>query len=593
MTTPRPEYPRPQFVREQWYNLNGEWDFQLDPSNTGLDQKWFASPVFTDKIVVPYAYLAPLSKVKDKTPSDWCWYSRKFVVPDAMCGKQIILHFGAVDYECQVYLNGKMVGTHEGGHTPFAFNITPYLGDREQTLTLRVYDPLYSESIPRGKQNWIGQSNSIWYTTTTGIWQTVWLEAVEKTYIKNVRFTPDVDNGNVAIEATIGGDYKVAVLDIDISFKGEQIVQSQITTTDDTIRTTLSLYSGKVFNGVFHHIGMAWSPENPQLFDVTFKLNTDDKTVDEVSSYFGLRKIHTENGKILLNNRPYYQKLVLDQGYWPEGLLTAPTDEDYIKDIKLTKEMGFNGARKHQKVEDPRFLYWADKLGFLVWGECGAVPSFNQDGVARLTREWLEIVDRDYNHPCIVTWVPFNESWGVTEIARDKQQQAHTLALYYMIKSLDTTRLCISNDGWEMTKTDICAFHTYGHGSADNVGAQKHYQETLRSFEFLQKNSVHRKLYAEGFAHEGEPVMLTEFGGIAYKVDDTSGWGYTTVKSAEELLADYARIIDAIRGSEYLHGFCYTQITDVEQEVNGLLTYDRQPKCDLARIRELNGLVWG
>ena len=588
----RQEYPRPQFVRRLWHNLNGQWDFELDPANIGLGQKWFETPNFSQKIQVPFAYQAALSGVQDKTAADWCWYSRKFTVPAEMTGKQIILHFGAVDYRAWVYVNGTMVGSHEGGHTPFGFDITPYLTDGQQTLTLRVHDPLHDETIPRGKQSWTGGSHAIWYTPTTGIWQTVWLEAVEKTYLKKVRFTPDVDRGAVTVEATIAGDCRDIALDIDVTFKGEQVACHTMCGSEAHIRVTLDLYGKKIFNTPFHHAGMTWTPESPNLFDVSLHL-TSPAGVDEVKSYFGLRKIHTEKGMVYLNNRPYYQKLVLDQGYWPGGLMTAPTDEAFKLDIELAKEMGFNGARKHQKVEDPRFLYWADTLGFLVWGECAAAPSFSDDSVARLTREWLEIVERDYNHPSIVTWVPFNESWGVPNLAFDKQQQDHTLGLYYTIKSLDTTRLVICNDGWEMTKTDICAFHTYAHGHQDEEPKARYYKESLSTIENLFKSTfIGRRLYATGYGYRGEPILLTEFGGIAYKADDAPGWGYTSVQSEDALVADYARLIDAIAASRFLHGYCYTQITDVEQEINGLLTYDRKPKCDMAKIQALNNSVW-
>jgi len=592
MTYPaRQEYPRPQLVRDLWLNLNGEWDFELDPTNTGLENNWFAVPSFSQKIQVPFAYQAKLSQVADKTPSNWCWYSRKFAIPSQMRGKQIILHFGAVDYRAWVYVNGKMVGNHEGGSTAFSFDITPYLCEGEQLLTLRVHDPVCDETTPRGKQSWTGESHGIWYTPTTGVWQTVWLEAVDKVHLTKVHFTPDVDNGTVTIDAYVAGEFKDITLDVDITFKGEQIVQSSMRTKETHIRAVFDLFRGKIFNGSFHQGGMLWHPNNPNLFDITLRLTTDS-LVDEVTSYFGLRKVHTENGMVYINNYPFYQKLVLDQGYWPEGLLTAPTDEDFKKDIELTKEMGFNGARKHQKVEDPRFLYWADKLGFIVWGECPSVPYYSPTAVGNLTREWLEIIERDYNHPCIITWVPFNESWGIPQVAYDTQQQAHTLGLYYMIKSLDTTRLVISNDGWELTTTDICAIHSYNHGAKDDIRQHEYYKESLSTAEkFLKSKILHRQAYANGYKHQGEPIIFTEFGGIAYKVDGDAGWGYTTVQSPEGLVAEYKRIMDAVSASQCLHGYCYTQLTDVEQEVNGLLAYDRKPKCDPAKIREINDAI--
>ena len=587
---PRPEYPRPQFVRDLWLNLNGEWNFELDKANEGMKKKWFKNPNISAKIQVPYAYQSKLSQVENKEFSDWCWYNRQFTVPAEMLGKQIILHFGAVDYQTWVYLNGKPVGTHEGGHTAFSFDITPYLSDKnEQSLTLRVFDPLKDETIPRGKQFWQEKSAGIWYTQTTGIWQTVWLEAVEEAHIKSVRFTPDIDKGTVVVEANLSGCCKDAMLDIEIAYKGEQLIQSSLKVTGTYVRQEFDLYNRTIFRSGFHGGGMAWSPEHPNLLDVNLRLTAPCGTVDNVSSYFGLRKIHTENGKVYLNNRPYYQKLVLDQGYWPGGLLTAPTDEDLKKDIILSKEMGFNGCRKHQKVEDPRFLYWADKLGYLVWGECAASPCFSEEAVARLTKEWIEIIERDYNHPSIVTWVPINESWGVPNVAHSKQEQYHTLAMYYLIKSLDPTRLVVSNDGWEMTKTDILAIHNYNHGHKDEIRKYEIYKQDLSTKEdLINSKPAARNLYVQGFEYRGEPIMLTEYGGIAYKLDGSEGWGYTMVQSEEQLLEDYARIMDAIFASKALHGFCYTQLTDVEQEINGLLTYDRKPKCDPAKLRELN-----
>jgi len=586
---PRPEYPRPQFVRESWLNLNGEWDFELDKANEGMNLKWFENPNLSQKIQVPFPYQSQLSQSECKDPSDWCWYHRKFTIPNEMAGKQIILHFGAVDYQAWVYVNGKMVGTHEGGHTAFSFDITPYLAsESEQSLTIRVYDPLKDETIPRGKQFWEEKSAGIWYTPTTGIWQTVWLEAVEKTHIKNVRFTPDVDKGTVTVEATVAGCCTNTTFEIDITYKGQGIIKNAFTVTEPYIRLEFDLLNKVIFRSAFHHGGMSWSPEHPNLFDVTLRLKAG-ASVDEVKSYFGLRKIHTENGKVYLNNRPYYQKLVLDQGYWRGGLLTAPTDDDLKEDIQLAKEMGFNGCRKHQKVEDPRFLYWADTMGFLVWGECAASPCFSEEAAARLTREWIEIIERDYNHPSIVTWVPFNESWGVPNINLNRQEQYHTLALYYLIKSLDPTRLVISNDGWEMTKTDILGIHNYNHGHKDEVAKYEIYKNDLSTTENLLKSRpAARNLYAQGFEHQGEPILLTEYGGVAYKTDGSEGWGYTMAQSEEQFLDDYARIMEAIFASKGLHGFCYTQLTDVEQEINGLLTYDRAPKCDLAKIRELN-----
>ena len=310
---------------------------------------------------------------------------------------------------------------------------------------------------------------------------------------------------------------------------------------------------------------------------------------DRVSSYFGLRKVHTENGMVYLNNKPYYQKLVLDQGYWPSGLLTAPCDEDFIKDIKLAKEMGFNGCRKHQKMEDPRFLYWADKLGYLVWGECAAPPIYNADAVERLMGEWAEVVRRDYNHPCIVTWVPINESWGVPNVSFDRQQQHFSQTMYHYLHSLDATRLVISNDGWAATETDIVAIHNYAHGRVDETKKYQFFKESLSTREkLLVRKSTPWPIFAHGFQYDGQPILLTEFGGTGFNCSGQEGWGYISVQNETEFIADYTRLMGAIYASTGLWGFCYTQLTDIEQEINGLFTYDRKPKCNPQKIRAIN-----
>ena len=588
----RTEYPRPQLVRENWLNLNGKWDFEFDDQNIGLKEKWFnSSKVFSRKIEVPFAYQTKLSGINDPSFHDHVWYKRDFTLPEAMKNKRIVLHFGAVDYRAMVYVNEQLVGMHEGGHTAFSFDITDQLTGGTETLVVRVEDPSTDETIPRGKQFWEEESAAIWYTRTTGIWQTVWLEAVHETHIQKLRFTPLLDSGDVKIEFEIGKEFLGKNVEIDISFKDEKIIAHSVSPYEIYTRLTVNLFNRKIFRTEYHHQGWSWTPETPHLFDVVIKVLDENRVVDEVESYFGMRKVHTEAGMVYLNNKPYYQKLVLDQGYWPESLLTAPSDDALKLDIELAKEMGFNGCRKHQKVEDPRFMYWADKLGYLVWGECAAPTTYSEDAVARLTREWLEILERDYNHPSLVAWVPINESWGVPHVCNNEQQKQHTLAMYHMIKSLDTTRLVISNDGWEMTKTDICAIHNYNHGHKDEIEKYAYYKDVLETKgSILNAKPADRNIYTGGFKHEGEPILLTEFGGIGFKVGEDAGWGYTSVANVGDYLADYHRIMEAVFASKILHGYCYTQLTDVEQEINGILTYDRKPKCDLTEIYKLNNL---
>jgi beta-galactosidase/beta-glucuronidase len=308
-------------------------------------------------------------------------------------------------------------------------------------------------------------------------------------------------------------------------------------------------------------------------------LESDDEVLDTVESYFGMRKVETRNGEVLLNGRPYYQRLVLDQGYFPGGLLTAPTDDDLRRDIELAKEMGFNGARKHQKVEDPRWLHWADRLGFLVWGEMANAYTYSADYVGRINAEWREVVVRDYNHPCIVVWVPMNESWGVPELASDPRQVEHLLSLYHLTRALDPTRPVVSNDGWEHAFTDLCTIHDYR--DAESLAASYATPESSAA-----ARPAKRSIYVDGYGYRGEPILVTEFGGIAFAGDE-GGWGYSTVAGSEEFLERYEELVGALLGSSAVKGFCYTQLTDVEQEVNGLLTYERRSKADLARIRAI------
>ena len=588
----RSEYPRPNFVREDWLPLNGQWNFAFDDDKVGLDLRWEKNGIPGDmRIEVPFAFQAKLSGIGDPDFHDEFWYSRKFSIPAEWAGRRIRLNFGAVDYECKVFINGDMAGGHIGGSVGFGLDITSLLTEGENELTLWVRDPSEDETIPRGKQDWLKESHAIWYTRTSGIWQSVWLEPVHEVAMQRVHFTPDVDRGTVKLDALFTGCAKGKKLRVQMSLKGRELIDDLITLREGSLIRTFELCGPHIFHTNFHSEGMCWSPEHPNLIDVTLTLSDDKAVLDKAETYFGLRKVHIEAGMVHLNNRACYHKMVLDQGYWPGGLLTAPSDDDFKKDIELCKAMGFNGARKHQKTEDPRFFYWADKLGFLVWGEIASAPVFTMEAVQNLTGEFMEEVARDYNHPSIVSWVPFNESWGVPEIAFDKMQQAFSVGLVNIIKAMDGTRLVVSNDGWEQTVGDICAIHNYGHG-----GPEEHYKYEIFKAEIadeaalLRSRHAGRPVYAQGFKHLDQPIMLTEVGGIAYKPDGQAGWGYTSANSEEGFLADYARVIEAIYASTAVAGFCYTQVTDVEQEVNGLLSYDRKPKCDLDKIRQINDM---
>ncbi|ERL63733.1 glycoside hydrolase family 2 protein [Schleiferilactobacillus shenzhenensis] len=587
----RKEYPRPQFVRQgPWLNLNGEWQFAFDDSNIGNEEKWFTKRLPASRTIqVPFVYQSKLSGIDDRGVHDNVWYQREAtIVPQP--NKRYLLHFGAVDYIAKVYVNGNYVGQHEGGDGSFSFDITERLLDEgKQTITVQVIDRSYDETIPRGKQSWTGKSEGIWYTNSTGIWQTVWLETVPQMRLLNVRITPDVDHMAVQFDASFTPNAMGKRFGYHITFGDNLVADDSIEISDTHVIRTIDLGQHHIFRTSFHDGGWTWSPEHPNLFSVEFTIGTSEATiVDKVESYFGLRKISTADGMIYLNNKPYYQRLVLDQGYWPEGLLTAPSDAALKKDIELAKTMGLNGARKHQKVEDPRYLYWADKLGFLVWEEVASFPVYSTQSVNRLIDVWQETITRDYNHPAIVMWVPLNESWGVEQIDHNRQQQHFSEALYHMVHALDNSRLVESNDGWDNTRTDVVGIHNYSHGRKEDSAQYARYKESMRTIESLINMAPGNwPIFAPGFRYSGQPIVLTEFGGIGYDSDRSDGWGYTTANSEDEYLSELDRLLQALAESRGLCGYCYTQLTDVEQEVNGLLTADRKPKAPLDKVKAI------
>ena len=546
MAVPRSEYPRPDFRRAEWLCLNGQWDFSIE-QNT-----------FDQKITVPYACEAPLSGIGDKGFHKTVWYRRTFTLPERMLGKRILLHFGAVDYICDVCINGIHVCSHIGGQTSFEADITHAVRDGENTVQVKVFDDYLDPAMPRGKQYWELESKGMYYSRTTGIWQTVWLEAVDPLHLVRCYITPGFDDRAVQFEYQLSGDARE--LRFEIFFRGEKVAEHTAAYNRRSPSATVSL--APVWND-----DMAWSPENPSLFDARITVLGEQGVTDAVDTYFGMRKVHIENGKFMLNNRPYYQKLVLDQGYWEESLMTAPTDEAFIRDIQLTKAMGFNGVRKHQKVEDPRYLYHADRLGLLVWGEIGSAYAYTRETASRLQREWTEAVLRDYNHPCIVVWTPMNESWGVPNVMTDKAQQAHCNAMVQLTKSLDPTRPVIDNDGWEHTCGELITIHDY---TQDGEKLKKQFG-SLEEILALKMKPGDKPLFADGYEYQDQPILLTEFGGIK-----------------NDLAEKLAKITKAVQESPLICGYCYTQLTDIENEQNGLLSYSREPKIPLETIRAIN-----
>ncbi|WP_248927235.1 glycoside hydrolase family 2 protein [Paenibacillus hamazuiensis] len=575
----RPEYPRPQFIRNDWLNLNGEWQFDYDDQDEGIRQTWYEGRTMGRRIQVPFCYQSKLSGIGETEFHDIVWYRKDVTLPPEFAGKRVLLHFGAVDYDARVWVNGKLVAAHEGGHTPFSADITGALQDGSNSIVVRAQDYSKDVTLPRGKQYWEEKSRGIFYTRTTGIWQTVWLEPVHDIYLAKTKLTPDIDRNEIHVRAFFNGPLKQsgAMLKTIVSFGGEIVAEDVILLQQEEEARTIKLHD---FND--HGLGRWWTPEKPNLYDIEFIVTVDGREVDRVRSYFGMRKISVVDGQLLLNNRPYYMKLVLDQGYFPDGLLTPPSDDAIRQDVELTKAMGFNGARKHQKVEDPRYLYWCDKLGLLVWGEMANAYAYSERYVERVTKEWIEAIDRDYNHPCIVAWVPINESWGVPNILVDSLQQFHALSMYYLTKSLDATRPVISNDGWEHVKSDLCTIHDYE--SKEEVLAER-YSSAVKA---VGAKPGRRWIYVPGYKYENEPIIVSEFGGISFRKSDWEGWGYSSAASDEDFVNRLTAVVHPLLQSPVVQGFCYTQLTDVEQEINGLLTYDRKPKIPLEWIRQIN-----
>lgn len=556
---PRSEYPRPDFRRDLWLCLNGEWDFSIGDST------------FDRKIIVPYACETKLSGIEDKGFHKTVWYRKTFALPEDMKGKRLLLHFGAVDYASEVWVNGQQVCSHEGGQTGFQADITHAVSQAgENTIVLKAEDDPQDFEMPRGKQYWELEPKGMYYSRTTGIWQTVWLEAVDPLHLCRCYITPQFDDRAVQFEYQLSQDAQAVTFEI--SFQGEKVAEQ--TVSYDRRNTTATVSLEQVWSET-----MAWSPENPSLFDVRIIVKSEQGITDVVDTYFGMRKVSVENGKFMLNNRPYYQKLVLDQGYWEESLMTAPADEAFVRDIQMTKAMGFNGVRKHQKVEDPRYLYHADRLGLLVWGEIGSAYVYSKRSASRTRCQWAEAVLRDYNHPCIVAWTPLNESWGVRDIKTDKSQQAHCNALVHMTKALDPTRVVLDNDGWEHTCGDLITIHDY---TQDGQQLKKQFA-SLEAILAIKMKPRDKTLFADGYGYQGQPILLSEFGGTKYTQE---------IKTPEDFAGKLAEIIKAVQTSPLIQGYCYTQLTDIENERNGLLTYGREPKIPLETICAINQGTW-
>ncbi len=568
-------YPQPNFRRENWQDLNGVWEFDFDDDDRGMHERWQEQHIYSRTITVPFCYQSRLSGLHDLTYHPYVWYRRTFQYK--LETGSLLLHFGAVDYRCKVWINGQFAGEHIGGHTSFWFDISLFVHTGENELVLRAEDTGSCQQ-PRGKQVWHNEEPTrCWYTPTTGIWQNVWLEYTGHCYTDLIHITPDPDNRCAQMFVRWPEHQTPDQIHVRV-WRGETVVADELRAcSGDRIRLSVAIpEQDPVYD--LH----CWSPKHPTLYDVEITLFSYSRQEDTVYTYFGMRKIECRNGLILLNNKPIYQKLILDQGYWPDSLLTPPDLHSLRDDLALMQAMGFNGVRKHQKIEDPRFYYWADVFGMLVWEEMPSFYEFTERSVEHFLSEWREAISRDYNHPSVITWVPFNESWGLRNIYSSKQQQDFAASVYYLTKTIDNTRLVQINDGWEqLSVSDLCGIHDYRVSSADMLDK---YRNLTR---LLKQDAAGTMLYCQGSAWQGQPVILSEFGGISCGAPGS--WGYHKhVAQADALVEQYGALVKALRAIPDIQGFCYTQFTDVMQEMNGLLYADHTPKIDIRKIAAYN-----
>ena len=577
MTQPRPEHPRPQFQRENWLNLNGEWAFRIDHGDSGRQALWHEDPsALTQKITVPFCPESSLSGIAHTDFMPAVWYHRPLDIPAAWSGQRIHLHFGAVDYACHAWVNGQPVGIHYGGSSSFCFDITEALQDGDNQLVVLARDDGRSGLQPNGKQSKELHSHSCHYTRTTGIWQTVWLEALPISHIDSVRVVADLDGERFVLTPTLSATRRDQVFRAVLLDDGRELNAS-----------TMPAQSGcsmalKVPDA------RAWSPSDPHLYELRFELVDGEEIGDSVHSYAGLRKFHIEGNTFYLNNQPIFLRFVLDQGFYTDGIWTAPSDAELKADIERALAVGFNGARLHQKVFEERFHYWADRLGYLTWGE---FPDWGLDfgqpqAIANHQREWREVVLRDLNHPSIIAWTPFNETIG----AARSHFEAHRRALediYDLTRALDPSRPTHDASGYVHVKTDIFTVHDY----------EQDPEKFRASYAAVDPHRVAdtRVCFPELSApYRGQPYVVDEYGGTwwveASEDDGTNreaGWGYgNRPQSIEEVYQRIEKLTQTLTAHPHIAGYTYTQLTDIEQEQNGIYTYQRELKFDAARLKK-------
>ncbi|RYG23072.1 glycoside hydrolase family 2 [bacterium] len=579
---PDPNHPRPLMTRAAWRDLSGTWEFAFDDAEVGLAERWWELDELPLRVQVPFAYQYPLSGIDDQSIHEAVWYGLSFEPTEEERAHDLLLHFGAVDYACTVWLNGVQIGGNRGGHVPFSFDIKPYLRPGPNRLVLRVEDR-QSEDQPRGKQSSTGIPKSCDYYCTTGIWQRVWLEPVAQQRFDVVKIVPHLNPDRLEVEVHLhahAGNYRIEVYQKDIGRTKSYRLEGAAST-----RFTLEVPAGR-----------RWTPETPNLIGLELRLFEESKLLDEIHTYAGVREARVDGNRFLLNGEPTFLKMVLDQGYWPDGGMTPPDGEALRKDVEDTKAMGFNGARKHQKVEDPRWLTWCDRLGLLTWGEMANARTWSFEAEECFTAEWERAVRRDVSHPCVVTWVPINESWGLPDLGKTNgPQYAFLERLVLLTRRLDPSRPVIDNDGWEHTDVgDIAAIHDY---TATGDGLRERWGEGRLPERTWGKGSLAH--FVGDAKYRGQPIVLSEVGGFLLVPEDVPQEEldrlyqfYGSHRTPEELLAKYRDIMKGLADIG-VAGFCYTQLTDIEQEINGLLRYDRTPKVPLEAIKAINDECFG
>ena len=582
----RNEYPRPQFERTEWINLNGTWTCKIDPSGVGIEKNYKEAKGFDQKITVPFSPESKLSGVEHTDFIEHLWYHRMLNIPSEWKDKRIMLNFGGVYYESEIYIDGKFIDRHFGGSSSFSVDLTNFVNPgSEHSLVVYVKSDLRNRVQPAGKQSTRYYSHVCNYTRTTGIWQTVWMEAVHPKAIKTAQVVTDIDKSRIVIHPEFYGLGKTK-LRVTLKENGKIAAQETGLATENS-PIVLKVRKAKL-----------WSPESPFLYDLDYEvLDEEGKVIDKVHSYTGMRKIHYEGNRLFLNNRPLYLRMVLDQGYYPESQWTAPSDSALRNDIILAKSVGFNGARLHQKVFEERFHYWADKLGYLT---CGEMNSWGLDynlpiATTVFLPEWMEIVKRDRNHPSIIMWVPLNEQNNVDKVNFPR----FSSQLYDATKLVDPTRPVLTNSGGAHYKTDIVSSHLY---IQDSASLHKELWNDGKLFPGHRFNEDPRVLYNTGsnfrydmhetrwMVYNGKcPYLFDEFGGISFNTKQ-SGWGYGGSSSEEEFYKKVSSLVDVVlKMYPFVGGYCYTQLTDVEQEQNGLYYYDRTPKFDIKKLNDIFG----